>query len=86
MALSTFVPLLPFSLPAGDKWETMQSYPIPGSRYVGGYIGVGLEKQETEERLHSAIALICSPGGAGLSLRRWDASQARRKLDDTRRQ
>lgn len=24
----------------------MQSYPIPGSRYVGGYIGVGLEKQE----------------------------------------
>lgn len=26
----------------------MQPYPIPGSRYVGGYIGVGLEKQETE--------------------------------------
>lgn len=26
----------------------MLSYPIPGSRYVGGYIGVGLEKQDTD--------------------------------------
>lgn len=26
----------------------MLSYPIPGSRYVGGYIGVGLQKQDTE--------------------------------------
>lgn len=24
-----------------------QPYPIPGSRYVGGYIGVGLEKEDT---------------------------------------
>lgn len=26
-----------------------QPYPIPGSRYVGGYIGVGLERQYTDK-------------------------------------
>lgn len=64
----------------------MQPYPIPGSRYVGGYIGVGLEKQETERLLHSAIVLICPPPGASLSLQPWDASQTWHKLDDKRRQ
>lgn len=37
----------------------MQSHPIPGSRYVGGYIGVGLEKQEAERLLDSGLVLIC---------------------------
>lgn len=27
----------------------MYPYPIPGSRYVGGYIGVGLEREDREE-------------------------------------
>lgn len=72
--------------PARDKKEIKQSYPIPGSRYVGGYIGVGLETQETERLLHSATVLIWPPPGASLSLQRWDASQTWHKLDDTRRQ
>lgn len=25
-----------------------QPYPIPGSRYVGGYIGVGLEREDAD--------------------------------------
>ncbi len=28
-----------------NKDEVLMSHPMPGSRYVGGYIGVGLQKQ-----------------------------------------
>lgn len=63
-----------------------QSYPIPGSRYVGGYIGVGLEKQEIKPLLHTAIVLILSPPAVRLPLQPWDVSQTQHKLDDTRRQ
>lgn len=45
----------------------MPSYPIPGSRYVGGYIGVGLQKQETQREwrlLHLAVVIIHPPAGS----------------------
>ena len=64
--------------------EIMQSYPIPGSRYVGGYIGVGLEKHETEILLHSALALICPPPGDGPPIQPRATSQTGHKLDDLR--
>lgn len=44
------------------KQEVADTYPIPGSRYVGGYMGVGLQnKTKKQDNIHDYTGLSQQP-------------------------